>query len=392
MIGRFDKRRRHKTFEDRVIVLAVVNLWFYTMGLSSAQAARLLQVSRSTVSRWRSGKVRPDTSALRKMCTLALWQLESWPAAAFAAVYWDDMDVEYVEGRERKSWPNPFYLSLPHRQNPRGYKYPFGSLRGCSKIMRDLQEHCGVMSWPHLVALLGMSKRSNAGYDHVKHWTRGEWAIGPQYLVRILALILWASDPNAEDLGDMWAVSWEAWYVEFTHQRRAMLGPYASPSNPFFRMGRFARPHRPGSRLRPQMRVRFPPMAVEIAPVRAYDPKKYIPAADRRQAEEADQARREAEARRRQVEEARQAREEADQAREEARQAREAEAKMRRETATDRRAKAEQSLPERVQTEEFVRQKVETYRVRGWVLQDDVREAAIRLGILPKGHSGNWAY
>ena len=62
--------------------------------------------------------------------------------------------------------------------------------------------------WGHLIALLGMPHHTSA-YDHVRHWTHGQWAIGPQYLVRVLVLVLWAVKPwRFASLSDLWAVDW----------------------------------------------------------------------------------------------------------------------------------------------------------------------------------------
>ena len=81
-------RRRGKAFEEPALVQAAVNLWLNEMGFEShAQAAAVLGgVHRSAVWRWRNRKSRPDTTALRRMIRLSLWQAEGWRAAWFRSV------------------------------------------------------------------------------------------------------------------------------------------------------------------------------------------------------------------------------------------------------------------------------------------------------------------
>ena len=109
---RDDHRRRGKAFEDPELVQAAVNLWLNQMRFeSNVQAAAVLGgFDRSAVWRWRKRKSRPDTTALRRMIRLSLWQAEGWHAAWFRSVAWEDLSVEFVEGREL---PNPFSLTLP---------------------------------------------------------------------------------------------------------------------------------------------------------------------------------------------------------------------------------------------------------------------------------------
>ena len=82
---RDDHRRRGKTFEDPELVQAAVNLWLNQMGFEShAQAAAVLGgVHRSAVWRWRNRKSRPDTTALRRMIRLSLWQAEGGARPGF---------------------------------------------------------------------------------------------------------------------------------------------------------------------------------------------------------------------------------------------------------------------------------------------------------------------
>ena len=190
---RADHRRRGKAFEDPELVQAAVNLWLNQMRFeSNVQAAAVLGgFDRSAVWRWRKRKSRPDTTALRRMIRLSLWQAEGWRAAWFRSVAWEDLSVEFVEGREL---PNPFFLTLP-TSTTSGATFPFGSLRDCGAILRALMDRFGVESRGHLIALLGMPHNTSA-YDHVRHWTHGQWAIGPQYLARVLVLVLWAAKPH----------------------------------------------------------------------------------------------------------------------------------------------------------------------------------------------------
>ena len=73
-------RRRGKAFEEPELVQAAVNLWLNEMRFEShAQAATVLGgVHRSAVWRWRNRKSRPDTTTLRRMIRLLLWQAEGW--------------------------------------------------------------------------------------------------------------------------------------------------------------------------------------------------------------------------------------------------------------------------------------------------------------------------
>ena len=186
-------RRRGKAFEEPELVQAAVNLWLNEMRFEShAQTTAVLGVDRSAVWRWRNRKGRPDTTTLRRMIRLLLWQAEGWRAAWFRSVAWADLSVEFVEGRDL---PNPFSLTPPTSTSI-GVTFPFGSLRDCGAFLRALMERFGVESRGHLIALLGMPHHTSA-YDHVRHWTHGQWAIGPQYLVRILVLVLWAASPGS---------------------------------------------------------------------------------------------------------------------------------------------------------------------------------------------------
>ena len=127
--------------------------------------------------------------------------------------------------------------------------FPFGSLRDCGAFLRALMERFGVESRGHLIALLGMPHHTSA-YDHVRHWTHGQWAIGPQYLVRVLVLVLWAVKPwKFAPLSDLWAVDWPGRSVEWTKRRQhewESEGNYATPPSPFHRLLTFAQ--RPNGR------------------------------------------------------------------------------------------------------------------------------------------------
>ena len=214
-------RRRGKAFEEPELVQAAVNLWLNEMHFEShAQAATVLGVHRSAVWRWRNRKSRPDTTTLRRMIRLLLWQAEGWRAAWFRSVAWADLSVEFVEGREL---PNPFSLTLPTSTSS-GVTFPFGSLRDCGAFLRALVERFGVESRGHLIALLGMPHHTSA-YDHVRHWTHGQWAIGPQYLARVLVLVLWAAKPHRfAALSDLWAVDWPGRSVKWTKRRQQRVG------------------------------------------------------------------------------------------------------------------------------------------------------------------------
>ena len=101
----------------------------------------------------------------------------------------------------------------------------------------------------NLIALLGMPHHTSA-YDHVRHWTHGQWAIGPQYLVRVLVLVLWAVKPwKFAPLSDLWAVDWPGRSVEWTKRRQhewESEGNYGTPPSPFHRLLTFAQ--RPNGR------------------------------------------------------------------------------------------------------------------------------------------------
>ena len=233
-------RRRGKAFEEPELVQAAVNLWLNQMRFEShAQAAAVLGVDRSAVWRWRNRKSRPDTTTLRRMIRLLLWQAEGWRAAWFRSVAWADLSVEFVEGREL---PNPFSLTLPTSTSS-GVTFPFGSLRDCGAFLRALMERFGVESRGHLIALLGMPHHTSA-YDHVRHWTHGQWAIGPQYLVRVLVLVLWAVKPwRFASLSDLWAVDWPGRSVKWTKRCQHEWesdGNYGTPPSPFHRLLAFA--------------------------------------------------------------------------------------------------------------------------------------------------------
>ena len=125
--------------------------------------------------------------------------------------------------------------------------------------------------WSHLIALLGMPHHTSA-YDHVRHWTHGQWAIGPQYLVRVLVLVLWAVKPwRFASLSDLWAVDWPGRSVEWTKRRQhewESEGNYGTPPSPFHRLLAFAQ--RPNGRGGPR-RARAKSLEAPVAPVRAYD-------------------------------------------------------------------------------------------------------------------------
>ena len=267
---RDDHRRRGKAFEDPELVQAAVNLWLNQMRFeSNAQAAAVLGgVHRSAVWRWRNRKGRPDTTALRRMIRLSLWQAKGWHAAWFRSVAWKDLSVEFVEGREL---PNPFSLSPPTSTSS-GVTFPFGSLRDCGAILRDLEKRSGVESRSHLIGLLGMPHRTRA-YDHVRHWMHGQWAIGPQYLARVLVLVLWAANPwKFAALSDLWAVDWPGRSVEWTKRRQHEWesdGSYGTPPSPFHPLLTFAQ--RPNGRGGPRRRARAKSLEAPVAPVRAYE-------------------------------------------------------------------------------------------------------------------------
>ena len=266
---RDDHRRRGKAFEDPELVQAAVNLWLNQMRFeSNVQAAAVLGgFDRSAVWRWRNRKSRPDTTALRRMIRLSLWQAEGWHAAWFRSVAWEDLSVEFVEGREL---PNPFSLTPPTSKSG-GVTFPFGSLRDCSAILRALTDRFGVESRGHLIALLGMPHNTSA-YDHVRHWMHSQWAIGPQYLARVLVLVLWAVKPHRfAALSDLWAVDWPGRSVKWTKRRQHEWesdGSYASPPSPFHPLLAFAQ--RSNGRGGPR-RARAKSLAAPVAPVRAYE-------------------------------------------------------------------------------------------------------------------------
>ena len=115
----------------------------------------------------------------------------------------------------------------------------------------------GVESSGHLIALLGMPHNTSA-YDHVRHWTHGQWAIGPQYLARVLVLVLWGVD-------------WPGRSVEWTKRRQHEWesdGSYASPPSPFHPLLAFAQ--RSNGRGGPR-RARAKSFEAPVAPVRAYE-------------------------------------------------------------------------------------------------------------------------
>ena len=147
------------------------------------------------------------------------------------SVAWADLSVEFVEGREL---PNPFSLTLPTSTSS-GVTFPFGSLRDCGAFLRALMERFGVESRGHLIALLGMPHHTSA-CDHVRHWTHGQWAIGPQYLVRVLVLVLWAVDPwRFASLSDLCAVDWPGRSVKWAKRRQHEWesdGNYGTPPRP----------------------------------------------------------------------------------------------------------------------------------------------------------------
>ena len=260
--------RRGKAFEESELVQAAVNLWLNEMRFEShAQAATGLGVHRSAVWRWRKRKSRPDTTALRRMIRLSLWQAEGWHAAWFRSVAWEDLSVEFVEGREL---PNPFFLTPPTSTSS-GVTFPFGSLRDCGPFLRALMDRFGVESKGHLIALLGMPHNTSA-YDQVRHWTHGQWAIGPQYLARVLVLVLWAAKPHRfAALSDLWGVDWPGRSVEWTKRRQHEWesdGSYASPPSPFHPLLAFAQ--RSNGRGGPR-RARAKSFEAPVAPVRAYE-------------------------------------------------------------------------------------------------------------------------
>ena len=170
----------------------------------------------------------------------------------------------------RRELPNPFSLTLPTSTSS-GVTFPFGSLRDCGAFLRALMERFGVESRGHLIALLGMPHHTSA-YDHVRHWTHGQWAIGPQYLVRILVLVLWAVKPwKFASLSDLRAVDWPGRSVKWTKRRQHEWesdGNYATPPSPFHPLLAFAQ--RSNGRGGPR-RARAKSFEAPVAPVRAYE-------------------------------------------------------------------------------------------------------------------------
>lgn len=275
-------RRGYKEFEDPELARAVIRLYFSTLKFPSwSQAAKLLGVDYSSIWRWREGGIRSDSPALRRLFRLLVWDDEGWPVSAFAAVHWDDMDVEFVEGVEHKGY-NPFFLLAPFRDNPGGYPYPFGTKKESgSSLVRDLDKR-GVQIPAHLIRLLGMPPRSNSSFDRRKKWMHGA-SPGPKYMLRMLALALWARSREFPSLDQLWAVDWTAHTVEVAYEARTWIGTCQGPQNPFARMGleeqagdvlsvgprvrgpRLRRKQRRRKRRRPRPRVRsLPSMQREI--------------------------------------------------------------------------------------------------------------------------------
>ena len=111
-----------------------------------------------------------------------------------------------------------------------------------------------------------------SAYEQVRHWIHGQWAIGPRYLLRILVLVLWASNPyKFAKLSDLWAVDWPGRTVEWTKRRQLDWesdGSYGKPPSPFHPLLTFAQ--RSNGRGGPR-RARAKSLQSPIAPVRAYE-------------------------------------------------------------------------------------------------------------------------
>ena len=264
-----------KVFEAPDLAWAAMGLWWELMGFETArQAAAVLGVSSETLRGWRYGLKRQDSTGLLRMIRLLLWQYEGWTPTCFAAIHWERMEVEYVEDHDHKHPRyDPFYVSAPHGRYP-GTKLPFGSTRDVAGIVAALTD-LGNLQRPRLIALLGMPSAKTGAYGHVKGWVHGQTKIGPQYLLRILVLMLWDAAPGTfARLSDLWAVDWKARTVEYHHDylRRYNEGQRfpEGPPSPFFRFLEYAR--RPGG-LRRAPDPWWPPAALESA----WDPRTDLP-------------------------------------------------------------------------------------------------------------------
>lgn len=262
-----------KVFEADDLVLAAVGLWWEQMQFPLVrQGQAVLGVSKQSLWSWRFGQGKPDSTAIKHMIHLTVWQRQGWPAACFESIDWDAMEVEYAD-HDHEHLPSPFYLEppIPDRGFP-GRKFAFGSRQDIASITKAILDQ-GVESRAHLIALLGMPAAQGGAYGHVKRWVRGEQRIGPQYLMRKLILLLWDAEPDRfAALSDLWAVDWKTREVEYTKRFmrswNATHNVWDGPPSPFFRFMDYATPP-DGRRSDGEW---WPPPA----PVRTYDPADYL--------------------------------------------------------------------------------------------------------------------
>ena len=100
----------------------------------------------------------------------------------------------------------------------------------------------------------------------------GNGPSAPQYLVRVLVLVLWAVKPwRFASLSDLWAVDWPGRSVKWTKRCQHEWesdGNYGTPPSPFHRLLAFAQ--RSNGRGGPR-RARAKSLEAPVAPVRAYE-------------------------------------------------------------------------------------------------------------------------
>ena len=264
-----------KPFESPDITHAAVAATWGLLGFrSNDQAARVFHRHPETIRLWRTGGQRPDASSCIKWLRLLLWRAEGWPVSSFEAVDWDDMAVTFSEGYQGglNGGLNPFALSQGST-----HKFPYGGPRDRGGIVRDIEERPtadGVSRWGirnrlHLGALLGISK--NHRYETIKRWARSERTISPQYLTRLLTLLVLCEIGAVPDgsLELLWSVDWKERQVTFAPWYVEECWAYGVPDPFDILLDGYAKAP---ARQKP----RKPEVAVPVGPVRTYDPRELV--------------------------------------------------------------------------------------------------------------------
>ena len=331
---------------------------------------RLLEARAITVMPWSAGRARPSRKMVTRMCRLLMWGAVDWPREA--RVHWTEMTV---------SGGAPDFFTLYG-----GTRFSYGGKRDGGALIRDAMKWLGLEHKNHLGRLLGVPERKQ--YQTVMDWYNGRRGCSSRYLLRLLSLLLWSW--LGYPVADMWAIDWELRAVEWAWDGKS-LAPKPLPGSPFEWLALVGQP---AERTRKRVST-VEPMPVSMWAKHTRDPSSAVTAngvAVRGLGELAlngatpspvedpvpgKTLRRGLAARVRRALEPTKA--EDDPARRERRR-REAE-EARRLDESERRAQAQTAVEQARQHEQYVRDTVDKYRGYGWVLPEDVKRDAEKLGI-----------